>query len=142
MEVSSTFTEKEVDYLTGQRLGRLATVTPSGAAHVVPTGFRLGDGHTSIEVGGHDLAVRRPLFLRNIESNPWVAFVVDDVASVEPWTPRGVTVRGRAEIHAQGGGRLGRGFDATFIRITPTHIVSWGIDTPAFGRQNSRKVPT
>ena len=46
------FTEKEVEYLNRQRLGRLATVTPSGKPHVVPTGFRLGDDHASIEIGG------------------------------------------------------------------------------------------
>jgi pyridoxamine 5'-phosphate oxidase family protein len=134
------FTEKEIEYLTGQRLGRLATVTPGGRAHVVPTGFRLDDEHTGIEIGGHNLSTRRPLYLRNIETNPWVAFVVDDLAAVQPWTPRGVTIRGRAEIHIHGGQRLGPGFDPTLIRITPTHITSWGIDAHAFGPPNSRKV--
>jgi len=134
------FTDKEIDYLTGQRLGRLATVTPRGRAHVVPTGFRLDDERTAIEISGHRLAARRPLYLRNIEANPWVAFVVDDLASVRPWTPRGVTIQGRAEIHPVGGERLGRGFDATVIRITPTHISSWGIDTPGTAPPHSRTV--
>jgi pyridoxamine 5'-phosphate oxidase family protein len=132
------FTEKEIEYLTGQRLGRLATVTPDGHAHVVPTGFRLSDERTAIEIGGHNLASRRPLYLRNIEANPWVAFVVDDLAAVNPWTPRGVTIRGRAEIHAQGGQRLGPGFDSLLLRITPTRITSWGIDASAFGPPHSR----
>src|SRR5690242_18995330 len=122
------FSDQEIEYLTGQRLGRLATVTPAGRAHVEPTGFRLTDDRTSIEVGGHHLAGRRPLYLRNIEANPWVAYVVDDLASVNPWTPRGVTVRGRAEIHAEGGERLAPGFDAMLITITPTSVISWGID--------------
>jgi pyridoxamine 5'-phosphate oxidase family protein len=134
------FTEKEIEYLTGQRLGRLATVTPSGRAHVVPTGFRLNEERTAIEIGGHNLASRRPLYLRNIEANPWVAYVVDDLASVNPWTPRGVTIRGRAEIHAQGGERLGPGFDAMVITISPTSITSWGIDAAASGPPNSRTV--
>jgi pyridoxamine 5'-phosphate oxidase family protein len=121
------FTDQEVEYLTGQRLGRLATVTPEGRAHVVPIGFRLDDAHTAIEIGGHGLAARRPLYLRNIEANPWVAFVVDDLASMDPWTPRAVTVRGRAEIRQTGGERLGRGFDAMLIRITPARITSWGL---------------
>jgi pyridoxamine 5'-phosphate oxidase family protein len=119
--------EQEVSYLNGQRLGRLATVTADGHAHVVPTGFRLSDDATAIEIGGHRLAQRRPLYLRNIEANPWVAFVVDDLVSMNPWTPRGVTVRGRAEILAEGGERLGPGFDAALIRITPSKITSWGI---------------
>jgi pyridoxamine 5'-phosphate oxidase family protein len=134
------FTANETEYLTGQRLGRLATVTAAGRAHVVPTGFRLADDRSAIEIGGHRLASRRPLYLRNIEANPWVAFVVDDLASVDPWTPRGVTVRGRAEIHPEGGERLGRGFDAMLITITPTSVTSWGIEAAAFGPPNSRTV--
>jgi pyridoxamine 5'-phosphate oxidase family protein len=133
------FTDKEVEYLTGQRIGRLASVTADGEPHVVPTGFRLNDERTAIEVGGHKLSSRRPLWLRNIEANPSVAFVVDDV-SMDPWTPRGVTVRGRAEIHAEGGERLGQGFDSMRIRITPTRITGWGLDGPAYGPANSRKV--
>lgn len=134
------FTDKETEYLNGQRLGRLATVTAAGRAHVVPTGFRLNEQRTAIELGGHNLASRRPLYLRNIETNPWVAFVVDDLAAVNPWTPRGVTIRGRAEIYPEGGDKLGPGFDSTLIRITPTHITSWGVDAHAFGPPHSRKV--
>jgi pyridoxamine 5'-phosphate oxidase family protein len=134
------FTDKEIEYLTAQRLGRLATVTAGGHAHVVPTGFRLNDERTAIEIGGHSLSSRRPLYLRNIEVNPWVAFVVDDLASVDPWRPRGVTIRGRAEIHEQGGERLGPGFDRMLITITPTSITSWGIDVRLPGQPNSRKV--
>jgi pyridoxamine 5'-phosphate oxidase family protein len=120
--------EKEIEYLSGQRLGRLATVTLRGRAHVVPTGFRLSDDRTAIEIGGHGLSSRRPLYLRNIEANPWVAFVVDDLVSVNPWIARGVSIRGRAEIRAEGGERLGPGFDAMSIRITPTRVTSWGLD--------------
>ncbi|MBO0867672.1 MAG: PPOX class F420-dependent oxidoreductase [Micromonosporaceae bacterium] len=134
------FTDKEIEYLTGQRLGRLATVTRQNQAHAVPTGFRLDEQRTAILIGGHQLARRRPLYLRNIENNPWVAYVVDDLASVDPWTPRGVTVRGRAEIHSQGGERLGPGFDSMLIRVEPTWITSWGIEAHAYGRPNSRRV--
>lgn len=134
------FTDKEIEYLHSQRLGRLATVTSKNHAHVVPTGFRVSDDGTVIEVSGHNLAARRPLYLRNIETNAWVAYVVDDLASTNPWTPRGVTVRGRAEIRAEGGERLGHGFDSTLIVIRPTHITSWGIDGASFGPPHSRKV--
>jgi pyridoxamine 5'-phosphate oxidase family protein len=134
-----TFTDKEIEYLNGQRLGRLATATRKGRPHVIPTGFRLSDDGAAIEIGGHNLAARRPLYLRNIEANPSVAFVVDDLASVNPWVARGMTIRGRAEVHAEGGQRLGRGFDALLIRLIPDHITSWGIDAGPF-RPNSRKV--
>ena len=36
----SVFTDKELDYLNGQRLGRIATVGADGQPHVVPTSFR------------------------------------------------------------------------------------------------------
>jgi pyridoxamine 5'-phosphate oxidase family protein len=45
------FTDKEIAYLNEQRLGRLATVTAKNHAHVVPTGFRISDDGTAIEVG-------------------------------------------------------------------------------------------
>ena len=127
-EENVAFSEAEVAYLSGQRLGRLATVTADGRPHVVPTGFRIAEDHSTIDVGGHDLARRRPLYLRNIEVNPWVAFVVDDLASTDPWRARGVTIRGRAEIRAEGGERIGPGFDAMLIRITPVKVTSWGVD--------------
>jgi pyridoxamine 5'-phosphate oxidase family protein len=93
-----------------------------------------------LDIGGHDLAARRPAYPRNIENNPWAAFVVDDLATTQPWTPRGVTIRGRAEVHTDGGQRLGPGFDAMLIRIVPTRITSWGIDGAAFGPPHSRTV--
>ena len=36
----SAFTPEELAYLAGQRLGRLATVGPDGAPHVMPVSFR------------------------------------------------------------------------------------------------------
>jgi pyridoxamine 5'-phosphate oxidase family protein len=134
------FTEREIEYLNGQRLGRLATVSAGNRAHVVPTGFRLSDDGRAILIGGHNLSGRRPLYLRNVETNPWVAYVIDDLASTNPWTPRGVTVRGRAEIRAEGGERLGPGFDSTLILITPTHITSWGIEEQTVAARSSRRV--
>jgi pyridoxamine 5'-phosphate oxidase family protein len=52
----SPFTEKEIEYLRGQRLGRLATVGREGSPHVVPVGFRLDAGAVAIEVGGYALS--------------------------------------------------------------------------------------
>ena len=48
----STFTEREIEYLRGQLLGRLATVGRDGSPHVVPVGFRLGPEDEVIEIGG------------------------------------------------------------------------------------------
>ncbi len=93
----SPFTEKEIEYLRGQRLGRLATVGPNGWPHVVPVGFRLDAEAAVIEIGGH--ALSRSKKWRDLQANPRVAFVVDDLVSVNPWTIRGLEVRGRAELH-------------------------------------------
>ncbi len=58
--------------------------------------------------------------------------VVDDLQSVNHLTPRGIEVRGRADLHSDGGDKFGPGWDAAWIRIVPTRIVSWGIEAPAF----------
>jgi len=48
----SVFTDKELDYLAGQRLGRIATVGADGQPHVVPTSFRYNPDYEAIDVGG------------------------------------------------------------------------------------------
>jgi hypothetical protein len=50
-----------------------------------------------------------------------------------------VEVRGRAEVHGEGGEGIGPGFDADVVRIFPKRIVGWGLDSDAF-RPNSRTV--
>jgi pyridoxamine 5'-phosphate oxidase family protein len=136
-----TFTEREIEYLRGQPLGRLATVGADGSPHVVPVGFRLGPGDEAIEVGGHGF--RGSKKWRDLTADSRVAFVIDDLERVNPWTPRGLEVRGRAELHAEGGARFGAGWDAAWIRIRPRRIASWGIEGPAFspaGRRRARSV--
>jgi len=60
--------------------------------------------------------------------NPRVAFVVDDLASVSPWRPRGIEVRGIAEVLASGGEGFGRGYDPQIFRVRPRRIASWGVE--------------
>jgi pyridoxamine 5'-phosphate oxidase family protein len=126
----SAFTAKETEYLRGQRLGRIATASRDGAPHVVPVGFRLDPETETIEIGGHNLSSSKKW--RHLRANPRAAFVVDDLESTDPWTPRGVEVSGRAEFHEQGGERFGGGWDSAWIRILPQRISSWGIEGPAF----------
>lgn len=127
----TTFSDKELAYLKGQRLGRLATVDDQNAPHVVPVGFRVSEDGQAIEVGGHGLG--RSKKYRDLKGNAKVAIVIDDLASVNPWTPRGVEVRGTAELHDAGGTeKFGRGWDEAWIRIVPRRVVSWGIEAPPF----------
>ena len=84
----SIFTTKELDYLSHQRLGRLATVDSDGNPHVVPVGFRHNLETDTIDIGGHDIAQSKKW--RDVGRHPRVAFVVDDV--LPPWQPRSVAV--------------------------------------------------
>src|SRR5438067_10669252 len=97
----SSFTPDESAYLQSQRLGRLATVGPDGQPHVVPVSFRYNPDHDTIDIGGHGFATRKKY--RDVQRNPPVAFVVDDLASVDPWIARGIEIRGEAEALTTGG---------------------------------------
>jgi pyridoxamine 5'-phosphate oxidase family protein len=134
----SVFTPAEAAYLTSQRLGRLATAGPNGQPHVVPVSFRYNAAGDTIDLGGHSGFAKRKKY-PDVLRNPCVAFVVDDIASVNPWTVRGIEIRGRAEVLRSGGQALGPGFDPEMIRIRPRRIVSWGIDGSAF-QANARSV--
>ena len=129
----SVFTEEELAYLRSQRLGRLATAA-DGRPHVMPVGFRYNAELDTIDIGGHDFAKRKKF--RDVKQNPHVAFVVDDLASVQPWRPRGIEIRGEAEIHHAGGKGVVSGFDDEMFRIKPLRIYSWGLvsGVPGAGR--------
>ncbi len=138
----SPFTVKEIEYLRGQPLGRLATVGRDGAPHVVPVGFQLDTEGGTIAIGGHALSESKKW--RDLQANPRVAFAVDDLVSVRPWTPRGMEIRGLAELHEEGGvERFGPGWDSAWLSIVPRRVMSWGIEGAAFspsGRRTARSV--
>lgn len=132
----SAFTEQEIAYLDEQRLGRLATVGSGNQPHVVPVGFRYDADADAIHIGGHDFGETKKF--RDAERNPLVAFVVDDLASVDPWRPRGVEIRGRARTFRDGGGHLGPGYDEAWIQIDPDRVIPWGLDDDPDGSSGSR----
>ena len=140
----NAFTDKEMAYLRVQRIGRLATVDSKGRPHVVPTGFNLDTDKGVLEIGAHDLPDRgqKRLYMIHIRANPYVAFVVDDLVTEPTWAPRGVSVRGPAQIHPKGGERLAPGFGPIWVEVIPESISAWGIDTSAYEPPNSRKVVT
>lgn len=115
----SAFSPAELAYLrAGQRLGRLATIDPTGQPHVVPLGWRYNPDLDTIDISGHNCARTRKF--RNARANPKVAFVVDDV--LPPFRPRCVMVQGSAQaLDAETAG----GSEA-MIRITAQKVVSWG----------------
>jgi pyridoxamine 5'-phosphate oxidase family protein len=128
----SAFTDSELAYLTErrpERLGRIATVGKDGTPHVVPVGWRLNRDLETIDVGG--IYLTRSKKFRDARRSGRAAIVIDDLASVDPWSPRGIEVRGRAEVIEE---------PRPLIRIHPERIVSWGLESEAIGRRNSRDV--
>lgn len=123
-----TFTSAEIDYLNSQFLGRIATVNPRGAPRVVPTGFHYNADTGTIDCGGFDLAATRRY--QDVQSNPAVAIVIDDLASTNPWRPRAVMVRGTATLHGEeeDSGHRGSQWRGAWMRITPTSITSLGLE--------------
>ena len=120
----SVFTEAERDYMTGGRqLGRIATVGRDGTPHVVPVAFIYNAVRDTIDVGGHALEDTKKF--RDVARTGRVALVIDDIASTDPWHPRGIEVRGRGEAIA---------LPTTLIRIHPERIVSWGLERQSSAR--------
>jgi pyridoxamine 5'-phosphate oxidase family protein len=114
----TAFSDKELAYLRdGRKLARIATVGPDGMPHVTPVGWSLSEAADAVEVGGRDFA--RSKKFRDAKRSGRAAIVIDDLASVDPWRPRGVEVRGRAEIVED---------PTAMIRIHADRVVSWGLD--------------
>jgi pyridoxamine 5'-phosphate oxidase family protein len=123
----SVFTQAERDYMVGGRqLGRIATVGADGTPHVVPVAWIYNAVRDTIDIGGHEL--ERTKKFRDVRRSGRVAFVIDDLASEDPWRPRGLEVRGRGEAIE---------LPTPLIRVHPERIVSWGL---ARG-MSSRRVP-
>ncbi|MFL5662088.1 MAG: PPOX class F420-dependent oxidoreductase [Ktedonobacteraceae bacterium] len=138
----SKFTPEEIAYLQSQRLGRLATVSQNGEPHVVPVSFRYNPEQESIDIGGHYIVSTKKY--RDAVRYGRVAFVVDDV--LPPWKPRMIEVRGTVEGLPEGGKEIVENFSPEILRITPTRIISFGLNSdivqPGQGRVDfsSRKV--
>lgn len=130
----NAFTDKGLEYLRErrpERLGRIATVGADGTPHVVPVGWRYNAEHDSIDVGGMNFAETKKF--RDAARTGRAAIVIDDLASVDPWQPRGVEVRGWAETLEE---------PRALIRIHPERIISWGLESQDFTKRHARSVET
>jgi pyridoxamine 5'-phosphate oxidase family protein len=115
-----------IAYLDSQIVGRLATSGADGRPHVVPVSFRFNDELGAIESGGFHVETSKRF--RDVQANPWAAIVIDDIVSVDPWTPRMVEIRGRAEALPTGGAELRPGFGDAMIRIHVERVNVFGIE--------------
>ena len=117
----AAFTDLELEYLRSQPLMRFASASPTGVPDVAAVAFSV-DGDDLVTAG---FDITKTVRYRNIRQNPRATVVIDDLAAVQPWTPRGIKVRGRASIESDDAGEK--------FRITPEVVWSWGVNDPAPG---------
>ena len=122
-----SFSDAELAFLSSQAVGRLATLQPDGSLQVNPVGFIYNAELDTFDIHGFHLSVSQKF--RNIAVNGRVAFVVDDVPSVDPWRVRCLEVRGHAEAITMTAETY-EGVDGALIRIHLERIISFGIDIP------------
>lgn len=124
------FTDAEVAYLRSQPLMRFASASLSGRPDVAPVVFEVeGD---DILTSGFDIP--KTVRYRNVKENPRVSVVIDDLASTDPWSPRGLKIIGTCVIESHGEGER--------FRISPGVIISWAINdtTPGIPTMERRTV--
>jgi pyridoxamine 5'-phosphate oxidase family protein len=129
-----TLTETEQRFLSAQRHGRLATIAPDGTPQVKPVGFSYNTELGTIDIAGTNMA--RSAKYRNIQSNPNVAFVADDVPAPERGAAgvRFLEIRGTAETATASpdpGGHLA----PEIIRIRPRRVLAFNVDPGRPGLQ-------
>ncbi|WP_312911820.1 pyridoxamine 5'-phosphate oxidase family protein [Natronosalvus caseinilyticus] len=135
----SEFTKPEIDYLNGQRLGRLATIGPENQPHVVPVGFRYDVETDTIQIGGRNLTETKKF--HDVERNPRVAFVAMIwPASIRGWFtvskyevgPRHITAMANASAPAPGR----HGYRSRPNASSPGASTMTRIDAPVVNRRN------
>ena len=124
------FTDEELAYLEAQPLMRFASASAKGRPDVATVVFSV-DGD-DIVTGGFDIT--KTIRYRNISKNPRATVVIDDLAGVDPWSPRGIKIIGTASIETDD--------RAPRFRIEPKVIISWAINdtTPGIPRMERREV--
>jgi pyridoxamine 5'-phosphate oxidase family protein len=141
----TVFTEPERSYLESNRLGRLATVGPDGMPHAAPLRWFYDHASDTLILGGHEDFAATKKF-RDARRHGLATLIIDDIASFDPFTPRGIEIRGRAETHTEGGEELGKALgvpyplSSAWIRLIPVRVVSWGLEGEGFAPPSARTV--
>ncbi len=117
------FTAEQRYFLASQKLGRLATVSPSGVVGNAPVVFFVRADDTVV-IGGARMGATKKF--RNVAQGSRVALVVDDLAPGPGWNPRYLEIRGTAEA-LQDEEPPAAGFTREVIRIHPDWVKAWGL---------------
>lgn len=114
---------------------------PNGTLQNSPVGFYFNAKLQTIDIGGRNMQASRKF--RNLADSGRVAFVVDDIASTDPWRVRCLEIRGHAEAITDPEDSAAR-VPGAIIRIHPQRIISFGIDPPRLsrGKRNVTDPPT
>ena len=119
------FSADERAWLSSQKLGRLATVSPNGVVGNAPVTYFLRADDT-IDIGGMRMGATKKF--RNVQAGSRVAFVVDIVDTSKGWNPIYLEIRGTAEALADAGPPAD-GFSPEVIRIHPDWVKSFNLPT-------------
>jgi pyridoxamine 5'-phosphate oxidase family protein len=132
-----TFTAAEVQFLTRLGHGHLATIAPNGSPQVKPVGFTYNADLGTIDIAGFNMS--QSAKYRNVQANPSVAFVVDEVTEPTMEGAHFLEIRGEA-VTALGIEDPTGHLAPEVIRIRPRRIISFNVDR---GQRNftTRDVP-
>jgi pyridoxamine 5'-phosphate oxidase family protein len=125
-------TDAERRFLARQPTGHLATIGPDGTPQVKPLGFTWNAALGTIDITGFNMGGSAKY--RNIQSNPRVAFVVDEVTEASMEGAHFLEVRGTAEAVA-GPVRADDHLAREIIRIRPGRVIAYNVDPEQPGLQ-------
>ena len=120
-----TFTAAEVQFLTRLERGHLATVGAQGSPQVKPVGFTYNHSLGTIDIAGFNMG--QSAKYQNVQANPNVAFVVDEVTEPTMEGAHFLEIRGEAETAVGAEDPTGH-LAPEIIRIHPRRIVSFNVD--------------
>lgn len=134
---TSKLSKTAVEFVTWERVCRVATAGRAGVPHLVPVCHVFAAGKLYFGSG-------RGRKVRNIRENPRVTITVD--AYSEHWAGlKGVMIQGRARLFERGAGfKRGRDLlyrkfpqyrreaalspsDSVVVEVTPTRVFEWGL---------------
>jgi pyridoxamine 5'-phosphate oxidase family protein len=120
-----TFTAAEIEFLGRLQRGHLATVGGQGSPQVKPVGFTYNRDLGTIDIAGFNMG--QSAKYHNVQANPSVAFVVDEVTAPTMEGAHFLEIRGDAETAIGATDPTGH-LAPEIIRIHPRRIVSFNVD--------------
>jgi pyridoxamine 5'-phosphate oxidase family protein len=126
-------TDAEQRFLARQPLGHLATIGPDGMPQVKPLGFTWNAALGTIDIAGFNMGASAKY--RNVQANPRVALVVDEMTEASLEGTHFLEIRGVAETvtgPASADGHLA----AEIIRVHPRRVIAYNVDPGQPGLQS------